>query len=328
VVGYRDNSTSGIATGSQPEGMYMVASGTHFNSGCCFDYGNAETNNKDTGNGHMDAINFGTECWFSPCYGGGPWVQADLENGLFQSDSGYSKNTSNTGTGPMPFVTALLKNNGQNHFALKYGNAQSGSLTTTYSGGLPNGYSPMKTDSSLLLGTGGDNSVSGQGEFFEGAITAGFPTDATENAVQATITAAGYGTSGTGGGTATQLRNTNANRCLDVPNLSQTNGTQTALWDCNGGTNQMWTPTSAKELRVYDNKCLDASGSGTANGTKAIIWDCNGQTNQQWNVNSDGTITSVQSGLCLDAAGYGTANGTLVQLWQCTGATNQKWTKG
>ncbi len=51
-VGYRNNSTSGIATGNGAEGEYMVASGTHVNDGCCFDYGNAETNNKDTGNGH------------------------------------------------------------------------------------------------------------------------------------------------------------------------------------------------------------------------------------------------------------------------------------
>jgi hypothetical protein len=50
----------------------------------------------------------------------------------------------------------------------------------------------MKVDSSLLLGTGGDNSVTGTGEFFEGAITAGYPSDATENAVQSSIVAAGY----------------------------------------------------------------------------------------------------------------------------------------
>jgi hypothetical protein len=68
--GYRDNSTSGVATGSAPEGMYMVTEGTHVNDRCCFDYGNAETSNNDTGNGDMDAINFGTECWFSPCAGG------------------------------------------------------------------------------------------------------------------------------------------------------------------------------------------------------------------------------------------------------------------
>ena len=55
-TGYRDNSTSGIAVNGAAEGMYMVASGTHVNSGCCFDFGNAETNNDDNGAGHMDAV--------------------------------------------------------------------------------------------------------------------------------------------------------------------------------------------------------------------------------------------------------------------------------
>ena len=76
---------------------------------------------------------------------------------------------------------------------------------------------------------------------------------------------------------------------------------------------------------MYGNKCLDAYGQGTTNGTPVIIWDCNGQTNQQWNVNSNGTITGVQSGLCLDANGAGTANGTKLILWSCNGA-NQQWT--
>ncbi|MFF7184324.1 alpha-L-arabinofuranosidase B [Streptomyces sp. NPDC008222] len=196
-MGYRDNSTSGVAVDGQAEGMYMVTSGTHVNGRCCFDYGNAETNNLDTGNGHMDAINFGTECWFAPCYGQGPWAQADLENGLFQSDSGYSKNTANTGTGPLPFVTALLKNNGQDHFALKYGNSQTGALTTTYSGPEPSvnggGYSPMRQEGAIVLGTGGDNSNGSIGSFFEGVMTVGIPTDAADNAVQANIVSVGYG---------------------------------------------------------------------------------------------------------------------------------------
>ena len=81
-----------------------------------------------------------------------------------------------------------------------------------------------------------------------------------------------------------------------------------------------------QQLQVYGNKCLDASGQGTANGTQVIIWDCNGQTNQQWNVNANGTITGVQSGLCLDANGAGTANGTKIHLWACNGGTNQQWT--
>ena len=52
-----DASKSGIATGSQPEGMYMVTSGKHFNSGCCFDYGNSEVGRTADGPGTMDAIN-------------------------------------------------------------------------------------------------------------------------------------------------------------------------------------------------------------------------------------------------------------------------------
>jgi poly(3-hydroxybutyrate) depolymerase len=122
-----------------------------------------------------------------------------------------------------------------------------------------------------------------------------------------------------------QIVGQQSNRCIDIGNSSTTNGTQAQLWDCNGGNNQNWTYTSSKQLMVYGNKCLDASGQGTANGTAAVIWDCNGQANQQWNVNSNGTITGVQSGLCLDASGQATANGTKVQLWSCTGASNQQW---
>jgi O-glycosyl hydrolase len=118
-----------------------------------------------------------------------------------------------------------------------------------------------------------------------------------------------------------------SSRCLDVPGASQTNGTQLDIWDCNGGTNQQWTYTAGKELRVYGTKCLDAFGQGTANGTRVVIWDCNGGTNQQWNLNANGTVTGVQSGLCLDVTGQGTANGTLVELWSCNGGSNQSWTR-
>ena len=204
-MGYRHAAASGVAVNGAAEGMYMVTSGTHVNNRCCMDYGNAEVKVADTGNGHMDAINFGTECWFSPCSGSGPWVQADLENGLFQSDSGYSKNSANTGNSA-PFVTALLKNNGQNYFALKDGNAQSGALTTTYAGGEPTtaGYSPMHQEGSIVLGTGGDNSNGSIGSFFEGVMTSGLPTDAADNAVQANVVSVGYGgASPVAGGTLT-----------------------------------------------------------------------------------------------------------------------------
>ncbi|MBQ1030183.1 RICIN domain-containing protein [Micromonospora sp. C97] len=131
------------------------------------------------------------------------------------------------------------------------------------------------------------------------------------------------GGSGTGNG---QLVGGQSGRCVEVPNSSTTNGTQTQLWDCSTASNQRWTQTASKQLTVYGNKCLDASGAGTANGTAVIIWDCHGGANQQWNVNANGTITNAQSGLCLDANGAATANGTKIILWSCNGGTNQQWT--
>jgi endoglucanase len=114
-------------------------------------------------------------------------------------------------------------------------------------------------------------------------------------------------------------------RCIDVPNASTSNGIQVQLWDCNGASNQRFTYTSSKQLMVYGNKCLDANGRGTSNGTAVIIWDCNGQANQQWNLNSNGSISGVQSGLCLDATGAATTNGTKIQLYSCWGGSNQQW---
>ncbi|WP_103351392.1 ricin-type beta-trefoil lectin domain protein [Amycolatopsis sp. CA-128772] len=130
---------------------------------------------------------------------------------------------------------------------------------------------------------------------------------------------------GSGGGSTSVLRNTGAGRCLDVPNVSQTNGTQVSLWDCNGGGNQQWTLTSGKQLQVYGSKCLDAEGAATTPGTKVIIWDCTGGSNQQWNAATDGTITGVQSGLCLGP--NGTANSAPVSLQTCTGGAAQKWAR-
>ena len=196
-TGYRDNSTSAVAVNGEPEGMYMVASGTHVNSGCCFDFGNAETNTRDNGAAHMDAVNLTTYCEFSPCSGSGPWVEADMENGQYVSGNGSNPNDTSSNS---DFVTAVLKNNGQTSFELRGGNAQSGGLSTYWDGSLPSGYSPMHQEGAIVLGTGGDNSNASVGSFFEGVMTSGFPTDAADNAVQANIVAAGY--SGNSDGTA------------------------------------------------------------------------------------------------------------------------------
>jgi len=51
----------------------------------------------------------------------------------------------------------------------------------------------MKKQGALILGIGGDNSDSAIGTFFEGCVTSGYTSDATDDAVQANIVAARYG---------------------------------------------------------------------------------------------------------------------------------------
>ena len=325
-TGYRDNNTTGVATGDQAEGEYAIFDGTHFNSDCCFDYGNAERNSRDNGNGTMEAIYFGHSKGWGFGSGNGPWVMADLENGLFSGvDAGYNANDPSVSH---RYLTAIVKG-GPDHWAIRGGDAQSGALSTFYDGVRPNvsGYNPMRKEGAIILGIGGDNSNGSAGTFYEGVLTTGYPSDATENAVQANITAAGYATTG-GAGTG-PLHAVGAGKCADVPN--STPGSQTQINTCSGQSNQAWTHSSSNQLTVTvsgNTLCLDASGQGTSAGTKVITWSCNGQANQQWNVNSDGTVTGAQSGLCLDVTGASTANGALLELWSCNGGSNQQWTLG
>ena len=317
-TGYRvDNVT--LPTGSQPEGVYMVTSSNLYNNQCCFDFGSGETSHTDTGNGHMNAIEFGSACWFGGCTGPGPWVEADLENGMYSTNTG--PNTASNPGVHYPFVSAWEKNNGTSNFTLKYGNAASGGLTTTYSGQLPNGYSPMHEEADILLGTGGDNSNGASGEFFEGAVTAGYPSDATENAVQAGLTTAGYAQTSAPSGPITA--GLNSAKCVDDSAFSTANGNKIQMWDCTGGINQQWTVEPDGTLQVYG-KCMDITGANYGNGTLIELWDCNGGANQQWKA-TNGTLVNPASGKCLDDPGSNTANGTQLVLWTCNGGSNQQW---
>jgi hypothetical protein len=198
-VAYRNNSTKGVPKGDAAEAMYMVVDGKRYSNQCCFDYGNAETSGNDDGNGTMEAVYFGSDItWGGKGDGNGPWVAADLENGVFKSDKGGWQSQSimipNAKSIVAPFAVAMLKGPSGNQFTLKGGNAQSGALTTMWDSVRPSpGYSPKKLQGAIILGTGGDGSNGGTGTFYEGAMTAGNPPASVDDAVQANIVAAGYG---------------------------------------------------------------------------------------------------------------------------------------
>ena len=201
ATGYRNNNTKGVATGDEEESMYMVVDGRHYNDMCCFNYGNAETTGNDDGPGTMECIYFGDDKdWGGPGQGTGPWVAADLEDGVFKgNDAGYM--WGRTHTTPWPdaqtidadYATAMLKGPNDGTFKLKGGSAQEGKLTTMWDGPRKRGYSPRKLQGAIVLGNGGDGSDGGAGTFFEGCMTIGNPPDSIDDKVQANIVAAGYG---------------------------------------------------------------------------------------------------------------------------------------
>jgi hypothetical protein len=217
-MGYRTGCTTcniktgiGVATGDTPETEYMVTSQTDLVNSCCFDYGNAETTSHDDGNGTMEAVYFGGGVVWGTGSGGvpGPWVMADIENELCPGwnpalTTNQDRNVSTNMPLKFNFVTAILlgdtaaKNAGLGRFALLGSDATSGTLQTMYDGMRPTknggGYVPMKKEGSIILGTGGDNSNTGGGHFYEGAMATGpVATTATLNALQAAIVAANYG---------------------------------------------------------------------------------------------------------------------------------------
>ena len=191
-VGYRNNATKGLAKNDDPEAMYAVFDAKRYNQWCCFDYGNAEASGVDDGNATMEAIYFGNSTQWTRGGGSGPWVAADLENGMFEGDStNAASNTSIDSS--WAYLTAMLKGPSGNAMGLKAGNAQSGALQTKWNGKRPPGYSPKKLNGAIILGTGGDGSNNAKGTFFEGVITSGNPPDSVDDQIQANIVAAGYG---------------------------------------------------------------------------------------------------------------------------------------
>jgi hypothetical protein len=331
----------GIPTGSQPIGLYEVTSDNLVESGgCCYDFGLGEVNHSDDGDGTMNAIFWGTQCWFGGCSGPGPWAQADLENGVYISNTG--PNLPSAQGAPYAFASAWLKNNGTTNFTLKTGNVESGGLSTEYSGSLPNGYDPMKMQPDVLLGTGGDNSNSSQGEFFEGAIVTGYPSDATENAVQAELTTAGYGQGALGGGFPSSygtLKVANDSLCLDSYGNTANAGAVIDQWACNGGSNQdfQFVPTSGGygELQVESSgqdvtAIAEGSSSASAQGVPDIVQEpVSGTSAAQWlpEQQSDGSwqFKNQNSGLCLDVYGATSNQGQQLDQWPCKNApgTNQ-----
>ena len=198
-MGLRDDDPVSTAVDDQAEGQYWVINGHHYNNGCCYDYGNAETDSRDDGDGTMETTYYGNANYWYHGQDVGPWVMTDQENNLVgcvnaSPDEKYCPDLPSL---PWRFVTATADGE-PHHWRSMAGDAQQGDLQIMFDGSRVindrSSYDPMRKQGAILLGNGGDNSNGSQGTFYEGAMTAPgtFPTKETNQKIQANIVAARY----------------------------------------------------------------------------------------------------------------------------------------
>jgi hypothetical protein len=188
-AGYANRTAAGLPVGEEPQTVYALFDGKHFNTGCCFEYGNAERNSTML-NGSMEAIFYGcndTHPPLPPCEKG-PYVYSDLEHmHAMMTLPGFEP----VRLTPVDFVFGLVK--GQvGRLVVAVGDAQRDfALRAVYDGPYPATYSSKK-QGGIVLGVGGDNSPYGAGTFFEGAIVRGFSSEAVDAAIFGNVVGARY----------------------------------------------------------------------------------------------------------------------------------------
>ncbi|HVX84614.1 MAG TPA: arabinofuranosidase catalytic domain-containing protein [Phycisphaerae bacterium] len=199
-MGLRWNDAHGTAVDDQAEGQYWVVDGTHYNGGCCYDYGNAETDSHDDGDGTMETAYFGSAGNWYHGPPPGPWIMTDQENNLVGcvTDAPNHKLCADLPIITWRFVAATADAE-PHHWRTMGGDAQQpGDMAIMFDGprvqNNNHSYDPMRKQGAILLGNGGDNSNGSDGTFYEGAMTAGgtFPTQETDQKLHANIVAAHY----------------------------------------------------------------------------------------------------------------------------------------
>jgi hypothetical protein len=185
----------------------------------------------------------------------------------------------------------------------------------------------MHQEGSVLLGTGGDDSNGSDGSFFEGVVTAGYPSDATDAAVQAHVTAAHYQQaprSFPAAGTPYTITNVNSGTNVQPDSCGTADGTGVELYTSAGSDCQQWTFASAGGghytiTNTASGQNLESSDCGSFDGTLTdLAAPSPGSVCQEWDVSANGphyTISNVGNGMVLDAEDCETANGTVVRQW-------------
>jgi hypothetical protein len=124
-------------------------------------------------------------------------------------------------------------------------------------------------------------------------------------------------------------------KCIDVVNGINADGTPLQIWTCaEGNTNQMWTSLNDFTLQWSGtDKCIDLTNGLITDGNVLQIWTCtSGDSNQQWdgtadpdatqvvNLSTSATITPIGENFCITAASN--EDGAEVVIASCGSSTN------
>ncbi|KAJ7621986.1 ricin B lectin domain-containing protein [Mycena polygramma] len=124
-------------------------------------------------------------------------------------------------------------------------------------------------------------------------------------------------------------------KCLDVTNGANTDGTKLQIWTCaSGNTNQLWTSSGSADATITwtgQNKCLDVTNGDITDGNPIQIWDCDSTNdNQEWNAIAVTEPTSFvislkkNPSLCI-AASANAVNASVVIEPCSPGSASQTW---
>jgi hypothetical protein len=191
--GYRtplNVSAKGVALGNKDQGIYELVDGTHFGTACCWDFGSVSPD--PTRYVTMNTIFFGKGFWGSGA-GAAPWFMGDFEGGVWAGGTGASTvaNSMNPSMAGADFALGVL-HTPVGKYALRMANlATATDLATAYDGAIVSGKT-WGNAGGIALGIGGDNSNNSWGTFYEGVMTNGSPSNATDLLVMKNIQAVGY----------------------------------------------------------------------------------------------------------------------------------------
>jgi len=191
--GYRtplNVSAKGVALGNKDQGIYELVDGTYFGTQCCWDFGSVSPDpNKYV---TMNTIFFGKGFWGSGA-GSAPWFMGDFEGGVWAGGTGGAtvNNPMNPSMMGVNFALGIL-HTPVGKYALRMADIGTAKdLVTAYDGAIVSGKT-WGNAGGIALGIGVDNSNNSYGTFYEGVMTNGSPTNATDLLVMQNIQAVGY----------------------------------------------------------------------------------------------------------------------------------------